>query len=354
MTSQAPAAAAAVLVATKHTPGTDDSWHGKIAREGPFPPELGRYRLYVGLFCPFAHRALIVRNLKGLQEFIPVTVVKPYPKGNDNGWPGWRFPTSADEYPGADLDPLFGAIYLHDLYFKDDPQYKGRYTVPLLWDVKNSVAVNNESLELLRDLQTAFDPLLPEGSPERALTLYPEALRAEIDRIGGWMQDHLNVGVYKAGFAETQAEYDEHVPYVFAALNVLERMVHANGGPYLLGAQMTELDVRMYATLIRFDTVYAQHFKCNLGIIRHDYPQLHNWLKNLYWNVPAFRETTDFKHIKENYTKSHQSVNPRAITPLGPWPHIEEGYEPDLAKVRVGGVKMPCVVDLEAVVQGKA
>lgn len=295
-----------------------------------------------------------MRSLKGLQEFLPATVVKPYPKGDEKGWPGWKFPSAVDEYPGADPDPLFGAKHLHEVYFKDDPQYKGRYTVPLLWDVKNSVAVNNESLELLRDLQAAFDPLLPEGSPERTLTLYPEPLRAEIDRVGAWMQDHLNFGVYKAGFAETQVEYDKHVPYVFAALNILERMVHANGGPYLLGSQLTELDVRMYATLIRFDTVYAQHFMCNLGIIRHDYPQLHNWLKNLYWNVPAFRETTDFKHIKENYTKSHHSVNPRAITPMGPWPHIEQGYEPDLTKVPVGGVNMPCVVELEPVVQGKA
>lgn len=307
--------------------------------------------MHLGLFCPFAHRVLLVRHLKGLQEILPVTVVKPYPKGDQNGWPGWQFPSSPDEYPGADPEPLLGARYLHEIYFKDDPEYKGRYSVPLLWDTKTSSAVNNESLELLRDLQTAFDSLLPESSPQRSLTLYPKHLRGRIDEIGAWMQSHLNLGVYKAGFAETQAEYDKHVPAVFAALNLLERLVHSNGGPYLLGAELTELDVRAYATLIRFDTVYVQHFKCNLGTVRHDYPQLHNWLKNLYWNVPGFRETTDFRHIKENYTKSHHDINPRAITPMGPWPNVEDGYEPDVHKLPVGAIKMPRVMELESIIE---
>lgn len=299
-----------------------------------------------GLFCPFAHRANLVRHLKGLQDVIPVTVVKPYPKGDDEtGWPGWQFPSTDDEYPGANPDPIFGAKYVHELYFKADPQYKGRYSVPVLWDTKTGTIVNNESAELLRDLQTGFDSILPEDKAK--LTLYPEHLRSKIDDISAWMQRDLNIGVYKAGFARTQEAYDKNVPVVFAALNKLESIIAENGGPFIMGKELTELDVRAYATLVRFDTVYVQHFKCNLGTIRHDYPQINNWLKKLYWNVPEFRKTTDFKHIKENYTKSHSDINPFAITPMGPWPDVEEGYEADLSKVKTGGVKMPLVLELE-------
>lgn len=326
--------------------GAAQSWHGKISPDGPYPPEKNRYRLYIGIFCPYAHRANLVRHLKGLQDIIPITVVKPYPKGDETGWPGWQFPSTDDEYAGANPDPLFGAKYLHELYFKADVAYKGRYTVPVLWDTKSSTIVNNESVELLRDLQTGFDSLLPDQFAQ--VTLYPEHLREQIDSIAEWMQCHLNKGVYKAGFAETQQDYDKNVPYVFAALNKLEKIIASHGGPYILGKHLTELDVRAYATAIRFDVAYVQHFKCNLGTIRHDYPQIHNWLKNLYWNVPGFRETTDFRHIKENYTKSHASINPRAITPLGPWPEIEDGYEADIGKLAVGGVKMPLVLELEA------
>lgn len=330
----------------EHLAGSTQSWHGKITPDGPFKPEKDRYRLYIGLFCPFAHRANLVRHLKGLQDVIPLTVVKPYPKGDEEtGWPGWQFPSTDDEYPGANPDPLFGAKYVHELYFKADPQYKGRYSVPVLWDTKTGTIVNNESAELLRDLQTGFDSILPEDKAK--LTLYPEHLRSKIDEISAWMQRDLNIGVYKAGFARTQEAYDKNVPVVFAALNKLESIIAENGGPFILGKELTELDVRAYATLVRFDTVYVQHFKCNLGTIRHDYPQINNWLKNLYWNVPEFRETTEFKHIKENYTKSHSDINPFAITPMGPWPDVEEGYEADLSKVKTGGVKMPLVLELE-------
>ncbi|KAJ0109571.1 hypothetical protein J7T55_014133 [Diaporthe amygdali] len=302
-----------------HLAGTSQSWHGKVTPDGPFKPEKDRYRLYI--------------------------VVKPYPKGDENGWPGWQFPSSDSEYPGANVDPLFGAKYLHELYFKADPEYKGRYSVPLLWDTLTNTIVNNESTDLLRDLQTGFNSILPEADSN--VTLYPDHLQGEIDRISVWMQRDLNVGVYKAGFATTQEDYDKNVPVVFAALNKLEKIIAQHGGPFILGKDLTELDVRAYATVIRFDTVYVQHFKCNLGTIRHDYPQINNWLKNLYWNVPAFKETTDFKHIKENYTKSHGDINPRAITPLGPWPAVEEGFERDLSKVPTGGVKMPLVIELE-------
>ncbi|KAJ9640268.1 hypothetical protein H2204_003493 [Knufia peltigerae] len=332
----------------EHLAGTDQSWHGKVTPDGPFPPQKGRYHLYVGLFCPFAHRANLVRHLKGLTEVVDVSVVKPYPKGDENGWPGWRFPVSgddSDEYPAATVDRLFGSKFLHEVYFKADSEYKGRYTVPLLWDRETGTAVNNESAELLRDLQTGFNAILPREYAQ--VTLYPEHLRDKIDEVSEWMQTYLNTGVYKAGFAPGQDEYDKNVVPVFAALNKLEKMVKEYGGPYILGKELTEVDIRAYATLIRFDTVYVQHFKCNLGTIRHDYPQLNNYLKNLYWNVPGFKETTDFRHIKENYTKSHHDINPKAITPMGPFPDVEEGYEPDLSKVRIGGVSMPEVVEWE-------
>lgn len=234
---------------------------------------------------------------------------------------------------------------MHELYFKADPEYKGRYSVPVLWDTQTNTIVNNESAELLRDLQTGFNSILPEEYAR--VTLYPEHLRAPIDDISEWMQRDLNTGVYKAGFAKTQDEYDTNVPIVFAALNKLEKIIASNNGPYILGQHLTELDIRAYATIVRFDTVYVQHFKCNLGTIRHDYPQINNWLKNLYWNVPAFGGTTDFRHIKENYTKSHFDINPRAITPMGPWVEVETGYEADLRKVRIGGVGMPLVLELE-------
>ncbi|KAL2358883.1 glutathione S-transferase, partial [Cryomyces antarcticus] len=311
-----------------------------------FPPEKGRYHLYVGLFCPFAHRAMLACQLKGLTDFFDVSVVKPYPKGDDKGWPGWRFPKTDNEYSGATVDKLFGSEYLHEVYFKADKEYKGRYSVPALWDTKTNTMVNNESAELLRSLQTSFNHELP---PEFAnVTLYPEHLRTRIDEVTEWMQRDLNTGVYKAGFALDQETYDKNVIPVFGALNKLEKMVSQNGGPYVLGKELTELDVRLYATLIRFDTVYVQHFKCNLGTIRHDYPVLNNWLKTLYWNVKGFKETTNFKHIKENYTKSHADINPHAITPVGPFPDIEEGVEQDISKLKVGSVKMPEVLEYES------
>ncbi|KAJ9602270.1 hypothetical protein H2200_013125 [Cladophialophora chaetospira] len=336
---------------TEHLAGTAQSWHGQINPSGPFPPEKGRYHLYIGLFCPFAHRANLVRHLKNLTELIDISIVKPYPKGDEHGWPGWQFPASNEEYSGATIDHLFGSKFLHEVYFKDDPGYKGRYSVPVLWDKQTNSIVNNESEELMRNLQTGFNSLLSDEDAN--VTLYPEHLRAQIDEVSTWMQRDLNTGVYKAGFAPTQEIYDENVPRVFAALNKLDKLLAANGGPYILGTHLTELDVRAYATIIRFDTIYVQHFKCNLGSIRHDYPQLNNWLGNLYWNVKGFRETTEFRHIKENYTKSHGDINPKAITPMGPWPDVEEGgYERDLRKVRVGEVRHPRVLELEGELPG--
>lgn len=272
----------------------NDGWHGEINTSGPFPPKARRYHLYVGLFCPFAHRANLVRHLAGLSDIIEISVVKPYPKGDDSGYPGWCFPKSDDEYPNATVDKLFGSKFLHEVYFKADPGYKGRYSVPLLWDKETNTIVSNESAEILRWLPTAFESL------GKSADLYPEALRSQIDEMSTWMQSDLNAGVYKAGFAPDQATYDKNVVPVFAALNKLEKTIAQNGGPYILGKQLTELDVRAYSTIVRFDTVYVQHFKCNLATIRHEYPVINNWLKNLYHNVKGFKESTDFKHIKEN------------------------------------------------------
>lgn len=338
-------------VIPQNVPNVPTAWHGKVTAEGPYLPERDRYHLYIGLFCPFAHRVNLVRHIKGLQDILPITVVKPYPKGDETGWPGWAIPATADEYPGATPDPLFGARYLHELYFKDNAAYAGRYSVPVLWDKKTNSIVNNESAEMMRDLQTSFNSLLP--ADKAAITLYPEALRERIDAEAVWIQRDISSGVYKPGRAKTQEDYDAAVPVVFAALNRLEKMIAAGGGPYILGDQLTELDVRAYATLIRFDAVYLQHFKVNLGMIRHDYPQIKNWLANLYWNVPGFKESTNFKHIKENFTKSERDINPSGITPMGPYPDIEPGYEPDLTKVRVGGIKLPRVLELEAQIEPK-
>jgi putative glutathione S-transferase len=254
--------------------------------------------VYPGLFCPFAHRVNLIRHLKGLTEIIDISVVRAYPKGNDKGWPGWQFPTEEDPYEDATADKLFGSHYLHEVYFKDKKDYEGRYSVPVVWDKKTNQLVNNESLEIIRDWNTAFNSILAENF--QSVDLYPSNLRQEIDLIGAWMQSDLNSGVYKAGFAPDQVTYDQNVIPVFKALNRIEKILAQNGGPYVLGSQITELDVRLYATIIRFDVAYVQHFKCNLGTIRHDYPILNEWMKNLYWNVKGFKETTNFKHIKEN------------------------------------------------------
>ncbi|KAF2251784.1 glutathione S-transferas-like protein [Trematosphaeria pertusa] len=322
-----------------HKHGTDDGWHGVIEEGGEFPPEKHRYHLYIGLFCPFAHRTNLVRHIKHLTDIISLSVVRPYPKEPN----GWSFPDSNEEYPNATVDHLFGSKFLREVYFKDDKDYKGKYSVPALWDKKTGRIVSNESAEILRWLPTAFNSLLP---PEIAkIDLSPQSLRAQIDDITPWLQGDINTGVYKAGFARTQEGYEAGVIPLFAALNKLEALVAKNGGPFILGKQMTELDLRAYGTIVRFDVVYVQHFKTNLGTIRHDYPVLNNWLKNVYWNVEGFKESTDFKHIKENYTKSHKEINPLAITPLGPFPNVEEGYEADWTQLKPGAVTHPAVME---------
>ncbi|KAH6698506.1 glutathione S-transferase [Leptodontidium sp. MPI-SDFR-AT-0119] len=323
-----------------HEAGTADGWHGVISPGGPFPPEVGRYHLYIGLFCPFAHRANLVRHLRGLAEVLPISIVKPYPKGDSKGWPGWRFPKDDNEYEGSTVDHLFGSEFMHEIYFRADKEYKGRYSVPLIWDKKTGTIVNNESAEILRWLPTAFDTIVPPPSGQ-TLDLYPATLAKEIDELSSWLQSELNGGVYRAGFVDTQEQYEVGCKAVFHALNKLEKLIKAKGGPFLLGGQLTELDLRAYPTLVRFDTVYVQHFKVNLGTLRHNYPVIHNYLKHLYWNVPGFSESTDFRHIKENYTKSHYDINPKAITPLGPLPDVESNVEEDYSKLPIGYVEVP-------------
>ncbi|KAK4685560.1 glutathionyl-hydroquinone reductase, partial [Tremellales sp. Uapishka_1] len=294
-----------------------------------FPAEKGRYHLYVSLACPWAHRALIVRELKGLEEYIDVSTVHPHMLEG-----GWHFVTpenaaktpapqsehSFDTFPAATADKLFGSAYLSDLYYKAEPGYDARFTVPIIWDKKTNTIVNNESSEIIRDLNTAFNSSL--SGKEKDLDLYPEELRKEIDELNEWVYNDVNNGVYKSGFAITQDAYEKAVKPLAAALQRLEDLLK-DGREFLVGGRLTEADVRLFTTIVRYDPVYYVHFKCNFGLIRHDYPHLHKWLQRLYWNNPAFKDTTDFQHIKEHYFYSHKHINPHRIVPYGPNVDIE-------------------------------
>ena len=254
--------------------------------------------LYINKGCPWAHRANLVRSLKGLEEIIQLVVLDPEltPKG-------WYFTGRL----GTDVkDPLYGFTYLRELYFKADPGYDKRFTVPMLWDRKKETIVNNESSEIIRMFYDEFDDLLPEHLRESGSgkPLYPEHLRKEIDEMNEWVYDTVNNGVYKTGFAATQAAYDEHVYPLFKSLDRLEEHLGQQGHhPFLFGDHITEADIRLYPTLARFDTAYYTMFKCNLKMVRHDYPRLHAWLRRLYWdeseetNGGAFGKTTYFDHV---------------------------------------------------------
>lgn len=286
-----------------------------------FPPEKGRYHLYISYACPWANRTLIARKLKGLEDFITFSSVHWH-----MGEKGWRFPTAEDtDAAGENVtpDPVPGHekyTHLRDLYFAADPQYAGRFTVPVLFDKKTDAIVNNESSEILRMLGTAFNDQLPEKYAK--VDLYPEALRQQIEDAFAWTYDGINNGVYKSGFATTQAAYERNVTALFEALDRAEKHLAETGGPFFFGDNLTEVDVRLFPTLIRFDPVYVQHFKCNIRDIRSGYPHLHNYTRNLYWKHPAFKDTTNFLHIKNHYTRSHTQINPHSITPLGPLPDV--------------------------------
>ncbi|KAH9852337.1 glutathione S-transferase [Lenzites betulinus] len=287
------------------------SFRRTIEKGGEFEPEKDRYHLYVAYACPWANRTLIVRKLKGLENIIGVTVVSP--RLSEHGWPFG----DVDPFPGAEPDPLYNAQYIKDIYLRADPQYEGRFTVPLLWDKKTETVVNNESSEIIRILNSAFNELLP--ADQASIDLYPEAHRAQIDEINEWVYDTVNNGVYKAGFATTQQAYEAAVVPLFDSLDRLEKILA--GKDYLVGGQLTEADIRLFVTIVRFDPAYYGNFKCNLRSIRDGYPAIHLWLRKLYWNNDAFFSTTKFDHIKTSYY-SQKIVNPHLIVPLGPIPLI--------------------------------
>ncbi|KQT07249.1 glutathionyl-hydroquinone reductase YqjG [Methylobacterium sp. Leaf399] len=286
----------------KRTDAKFRNWVTADGSPGPsgevgFPGEHGRYHLYVSLACPWAHRTLIVRALKGLDEAISVSVVDPH-----MGSEGWVFGTS----PGATPDTVNGASRLYEVYLKADPAFTGRVTVPVLWDRTRATIVSNESAEIVRMLDAAFDA---EGP-----SLYPEALRPDIDAINARVYDAVNNGVYKAGFATKQDAYEEAFEALFSELDALEARL--DRGRYLCGSALTEADVRLFTTLVRFDAVYVGHFKCNRRRIA-DYPNLSNYLRDLY-ALPGVAETVNLTHIKRHYYESHPTINPTGIVPLGP------------------------------------
>ncbi len=267
---------------------------------GGFKAEPGRYHLYVSLACPWAHRTLIFRKLKGLEDMISVSVVHWLMLEN-----GWTF----EEGSGVVPDPIHGARFLYEVYTKAQPDYTGRVTVPVLWDKATNRIVNNESSEIIRMFNAAFDACGAEAGD-----FYPEALRPQIETWNARIYDTVNNGVYKAGFATTQAAYEAAFAELFATLEVLE--AHLGAHRYLLGDRLTGADWRLFTTLVRFDPVYVGHFKCNLHRIA-DYPNLSGYLRDLY-QVPGVGETVNMQHIKAHYYQSHRTINPTGIVPVGP------------------------------------
>lgn len=268
---------------------------------GGFAAESGRYHLYVSYACPWAHRALVFRVLKGLEEHISVSAVHPVMLGE-----GWTFGT---DFPDATGDGLFGLPFLRDIYLRADPKASGRVTVPILWDKKQNTIVSNESSEIIRMLNSAFDGLT--GNHE---DYWPEDLRPEIEALNARIYDTVNNGVYKAGFATSQDAYDEAVGPLFDSLDWLEDILSRNR--YLTGARQTEADWRLFTTLVRFDSVYHTHFKCNRHQLR-DYPALTGWCRELY-QMPGIAATVNFPHIVHHYYRSHPTINPFGIVPTGP------------------------------------
>lgn len=268
--------------------------------EGGFKAEKDRYHLYVSYACPWAHRTLIFRALKGLEDMISISVVSPLMLEH-----GWTF----EEWDHVIPDSINDAKYLYEVYTAADPKYSGRVTVPILWDKKRQTIVNNESSEIIRMLNTAFDGL---GAKE--LDLYPDHLASDIDEINEFVYDTVNNGVYKAGFATKQSVYEYEVKQLFEALDQLEDRL--DGKDFLVGDQLTEADIRLWTTLIRFDPVYVGHFKCNIRPIV-DYPNLWRYTRQIY-QLPNVKKTVFMDHIKHHYYRSHPTINPNGIVPYGP------------------------------------
>ena len=281
------------------------NWVTADGRAGPsgiggFKAEPNRYHLYVSLACPWAHRTTIYRKLKGLEDMISLSIVHPF-----MGDKGWTFAEGA----GVIADPIVKADYLYEVYIAAKPDYTGRVTVPILWDKKTNTIVSNESSEIIRMFNSAFDEV---GAT--AVNFLPAELLAEIDTVNEFVYSAVNNGVYKAGFATTEAAYKEAVITLFDALDTLEsRLVDQR---YLLGDMITEADWRLFTTLVRFDAVYVGHFKCNIRRIV-DYPNLWGYLRDLY-QVPGIAETVSIEHIKAHYYTSHANINPTRIIPVGP------------------------------------
>jgi putative glutathione S-transferase len=274
-------------------------FRSRIAADGStaFAPEPGRYHLYASYACPWAHRALITRSVRGLEEAVPVTIVDP--KMSDDGW----------SFTEAEPDPILGATHLRDVYLRVNPRYSGRVTVPVLWDRKSNTIVNNESREVMRMLDTELDALA-----KRPTCLAPAALRPRIDEVLDDIYTPINNGVYRAGFATTQAAYDQACRDLFAALDRWDAVLGRQR--FLCGSTFTEADVALFTTLLRFDLVYYAHFKCNVRRIA-DYDALWGFVRDVF-QMPAVRPTCNLEHIKVHYYWSQTTVNPHRIVPLGP------------------------------------
>lgn len=283
---------------------TADGSAGPTGEEG-FKAEPGRYHLYVSLACPWAHRTLIFRQLKGLEELISVSVV--HPEMHDKGWSFNHDEESATLY-GTTGDDLYGDNFIAEKYLSQDPDYDGVNSVPILWDIKRKVIVNNESSEIIRMFNSAFNDITGN-----TLDFYPEHLRADIDATNELVYHKINNGVYKSGFATTQQAYETNVTELFAALNQLNEKLSKQR--YLTGNEITEADWRLWPTLIRFDSVYHTHFKCNLNLIK-EFDHIYNYMIELY-QMPNIAKTVNMAHIKRHYYASHLSFNPFGIVPIG-------------------------------------
>lgn len=279
---------------------TADGSAGKTGFGG-FKAEPGRYHLYVAYICPWASRTLMVREIKQLQNLISVSVVNPQMTDE-----GWRF----GQFPGADVDPLFNKTYLHEIYTQADSNYTGRATVPVLWDKKQNTMVNNESADIIRMLNSAFNNLGADG-PD----LYPQHLAEAIDDLNSYLYPTLNNGVYRAGFATTQEAYDEAYQQVFEALDFVEERLANNGGKYLFGDELTEADIRLFVTLVRFDAAYHGLFKCNRNTLR-SMPNVYGYMKRIH-ALKGIASTVNLAHIKAGYY-AIKSLNPNGIVPRGP------------------------------------
>ncbi|GAB4829521.1 hypothetical protein Ancab_019194 [Ancistrocladus abbreviatus] len=293
---------------------TPSSFRSFISRDlaSPFPAEPGRYHLYISYACPWACRCLSFLKIKGLEDVISFSAVKPKWERTKEGdeHMGWVFPASATEEPGAQPDFLNGTRSIRELYELASPNYTGKYTVPVLWDKKLKTVVNNESAEIIRMLNSEFNDFAVNAD----LDLYPTPLRSQIDEINEWIYDGINNGVYKCGFAKKQEPYDEAVKKLYETLDRCEDILSKQR--YLCGITLTEADIRLFVTLIRFDEVYVVHFKCNKKMV-HELPNLFNYTKDIF-QIPGMSSTVNMQHIKKHYYGSHPSINPLGTIPIGP------------------------------------